>query len=54
MQKIKKHHYGFVSSQNGTEQAESDTKKKKKNIFVPIHSNQTRNKAFQKKIAKKC
>ena len=30
MQKIKKHHYGFVSSQNGTEQAESDTKKKKK------------------------
>ena len=23
-------------------------------ILIPIHSNQTRNKAFQKKIAKKC
>ena len=29
MQKIKKHHYGFISSQNETGQAESDTKKKK-------------------------
>ena len=31
MQKIKKHHFGFISSQNGTGQAERDTKKKKKN-----------------------
>ena len=29
MQKIKKHHYDFISRQNGTGQAESDTKKKK-------------------------
>ena len=28
MQKIKKHHCGFISSQNGMGQAESDTKKK--------------------------
>ena len=28
-QKNKNHHYGFISSQNGTGQAESDTKKKK-------------------------
>ena len=29
MQKIKKHHYGFISSENGMGQAEIDTKKKK-------------------------
>ena len=28
MQIIKKHHYGFMSSENRTGQAESDTKKK--------------------------
>ena len=28
MQKIKKCHYGFISSQNGTRQAQNDTKKK--------------------------
>ena len=28
MQEFKKHHYGFISSQNGMGQAESDTKKK--------------------------
>ena len=44
MQKIKKHHYGFISSQNGTGQAKSDTKKK---VIVPIHSNLTRNREFQ-------
>ena len=27
MQKFEKHHYGFISSQNGTGQAENDTKK---------------------------
>ena len=36
MQKIKKHHYGFISSQNRTGLVESDTKKK---VIVPIHSN---------------
>ena len=36
MQKIKKHHCGFISSQNEMRQAESDTKKK---VIVPIHSN---------------
>ena len=44
MQNIKKHHYGFISSQNGTGQAKSDTKKK---VIVPIHSNPTRNREFQ-------
>ena len=29
IQKIKKHHYGFISSQNRTWQVERDTKKKK-------------------------
>ena len=28
MQEIKKQHYGFISSQNGTGQAEKDTRKK--------------------------
>ena len=42
--KIKKHHNGFISSQNGTGQAESDTKKK---VIVSIHSNPTRNREFQ-------
>ena len=36
MQKIKNHHYGFISSQNWTGQAESDTKKKKKLSFRSI------------------
>ena len=42
--KIKKHHNGFISSQNGTGQAKSDTKKK---VIVSIHSNPTRNREFQ-------
>ena len=46
MQEFKKHHYGFISSQNGTGRAESATKKKK--VIVPIHSNSTRNREFQK------
>ena len=35
--KIKKHHFGFISSQNGMGQAESDTKKKSNhsNSFQP-------------------
>ena len=37
MQKIKKCHYGFISSQNGTRQAENDTKKK-----LPFRSVPTR------------
>ena len=44
-QKIKEHHYGFFSSQNGTGQAENE---RKKNIFVLIHSNPTQNREFQK------
>ena len=50
MQKIKKHRCGFISSQNGMGQDDSDTKKK---VIIPIHSNQIRNREFQK-IAKKC
>ena len=46
---MKKNHYGFFSSQNGTGKAENE---RKKNIIVPIHSNTTRNREFQK-IAKK-
>ena len=45
IQKIRKHRYGFFSSQNGTGQAENE---RKKNIFVLIHSNPTRNREFQK------
>ena len=52
MQKIKKHHSGFISSQNGTGQAESDTKKRKK-VIIPIHSNPIQNKEFPKNC-KKC
>ena len=37
MQKIKHRHYGFISSQNGTRQAENDTKKK-----LPFRSVPTR------------
>ena len=35
--KIKKHHSGFISSQNGTGQAESDTKKEsyRSDPFLP-------------------
>ena len=50
MQKIKKHHYGFISSQNETGQAESDTKKK---VIIPIRSNPP-GKGNSKTIAKKC
>ena len=89
--KLKKHQYGFFSSQNGTVEAENETKRKfsfwtiptgpgrgnyrkiakkikktslwilfkpkqegqaknerEKNILVPIHSNTTRNREFQK------
>ena len=52
MQKIKNHHYGFISSQNWTGQAESDTKKKKK-VIVSIHSNPIRNKEFPKNSKRK-
>ena len=47
---MKKNHYGFFSSQNGTGKTENETKK---NILVPIHSNTTRNREFQK-ITKNC
>ena len=46
---MKKNHYGFFSSHNGTGKAEIE---RKKNIIVTIHSNTTRNREFQK-IAKK-
>ena len=49
MQKFKEHHYGFISSQNGTGQAENNTKK---NVIVPIHSNPTQNREFQKNSKK--
>ena len=49
MQKIKKHHSGFISSQNGMGHIENDTKK---NVIVPIHSNPTQNRGFQKNSKK--
>ena len=45
IQKIKKHHYGFFSGQNGT----GLTEKKKKNIIVPISYYPTKNRKFQNK-----
>ena len=45
MQKFKKHHYGFISSQNGMGQVENETKK---NVIVLIHFNPTWNWEFQK------
>ena len=53
MQKIKKHHFGFISSQNGTGQAERDTKKKKKKLsFQSIPTRSGINNP--QKIAKEC
>ena len=46
--KIKKHQYGFFSSQNGTGEAENVRKK----ILVRIHSNPTRNMELQKNSKK--
>ena len=50
IQKTKKNHYGFFSSQNGMGQAENERRKK---IIVPIHSNPTRNREFQQNSKKK-
>ena len=50
MQKIKKHYYGFILTQNGVGQAEIERKKKKFN--VPIHSFSTRSRDFQKNCKK--
>ena len=50
MKKIKKHHCGFISSQNGMGQAESDTKKKR--VIVLIHSNPNRTREFPKNSKK--
>ena len=44
-QKIKKHHYGFFSSQNVLGEAE---KEKKKKIIVPINSYPKWNRKFKK------
>ena len=50
MQKNKKYHYGFISSQNGMGQAENDTKKK----MLSFQSIQTQHgKGNCRKIAKK-
>ena len=46
--KLKKHHHGRFSSQNVAGQAENERKK----IIVPIHSNPTQNREFQKKSKK--
>ena len=48
IQKIKKHHYGFFSSQNGT----GDAVNVRKKIHVLIHSHSTRNMEFQKNSKK--
>ena len=46
--KLKKHHYDFISRQNGLGEAE----KEKKKIVVPISSYPTKNREFQKKSKK--
>ena len=48
-QKIKKHHYGFFSSQNRLGMAEKERKEKK---IMPMSSYPTRNREFQKNIQK--
>ena len=53
IQKIKKHYYGFFSSQTEIGPVENEIKKK---ITIPIHSNPTQNREFQqncKKLKKK-
>ena len=47
--KIKKHHYGFFSSQNKLGKAKKGRKKKK---IVPMSSDPTRNRKFQKNSKK--
>jgi len=47
IQKIKKHHYGFSSSQNKLGKAEKESKKNRSNEFLP-----TRNRKLKIKIAK--
>ena len=51
MQKIKKHYYGFILTQNGVGQAEIERKKKKNSTFQSIHSRH--GVGISKKIAKK-
>ena len=51
IQKIKKHHYGFFSSQNRLEKAEKERKFKKKKIVL-MSSYPTRNREFQKNSKK--
>ena len=50
MQKIKKHYYGFILTQNGVGQAEIE-RKKKNSTFRSIHSRH--GVGISKKIAKK-
>ena len=49
IQKIPKHHYGFISSQNVSGEAEKETEKK---IIVAVSSYQTRNREFQENSKK--
>ena len=51
-QKIKKHYYGFFSSQNKLGKAEKERKKKNKKKIVPMSSYPTRNRKFQKNSKK--
>ena len=50
IEKNKKHHYGFFSSQNGSGVTEKERKKK---VLVPISSYPTQNVEFQKYLQKK-
>ena len=47
--KLKKHHYGFFSSQNSQDRLRMREKKK---FIVPIHSNLTWNREFQQNSIK--
>ena len=48
LKKLKKYHYGFLSSQNSLEKAEKENIK----IIVPFRSNSTRNRKFKKNSKK--
>ena len=52
IQKIKKHHCGFFSSHNMLGLAEKDRKEKTKKKIVPMSSNPTCNREFQKNSKK--
>ena len=50
--KLKKYHYGFISSQNRMQKTEKDIIKKKEKFIVPFRSYPTGYRKFQKNTKK--